>query len=264
MNGKKLILLLLISGNLTANPLLASEALFRLLQDRNCSGCKLADTDLVHADLRDADLSYAELMRANLGEATLDGANLSHADLSFTSLRGASMRGANLKGAKFYGTDLRDSDLTGALLDPNSLEEAHWSGATGLPASSSSHAALHNAGVSAAKEEQWNQAEKLFSQAINKTSQSAESWVARGITREKLGKRQLAIQDFNYASQLYASEGKSLQSAQLTTAAKSLEDKVLQKSSGNGIGTSVLNGLLSTSKALLPLAMKLFAPAVGF
>lgn len=265
MNKSRLVLLLLlISGNLIATPLRANEALFRLLQERSCSGCKLADTDLVHADLRDADLSNSKLMRANLSQAMLDGANLSNADLSFTSLRGASLRGANLSGATIYGTDLRDCDLTGAQLDANALEESHWSGAKGITAHGQSHAALHNAGVSAAESGRWTQAEELFSQAIVKQSDSAESWVARGISREKLGKRQLALQDFNYASQLYASKGGRSQAAQLTAAAKSLEDKANEKIPGNGIGTTVLNGLMSTSKALLPLAMKLFVPAVGF
>ena len=33
----------------------------------------------------------------------------------------------------------------------NALEAAHWTGATGLPNGAQSHAALHNAGVSAAE-----------------------------------------------------------------------------------------------------------------
>ena len=245
-------------------PVQASEDLVLLLQSKDCSECRLADVDLVHADLRDADLSGAKLQRANLGQARLDGADLSNTDLSFTSFRGASLRGANLTGAKLYGTDLRDCDLTGALLDPNSLEEAHWSGATGLPAAANSHAALHNAGVRAAEGERWDQAENLFNQAILKQSNSVESWVARGITRERLGKRQLAIQDFNYARNLYASRGGKLEAAQLNAAAISLQDKIYKEKNGNGMGSAVLNGLLSTSKALLPLAMKLFIPTAGF
>ena len=155
--------------------------------------------DLVHADLRDADLSGAELQRANLSQAMLDGADLSGADLRFTSLQGASLRGANLRGANFHGTDLRDSDLNGAQLDANALEQAHWSGATGLPAKAQSHAALHNAGVMAAESGRWKAAEELFAKAIKRQPDTAESWIARGITREKLGKRQLAMQDFSYA-----------------------------------------------------------------
>ena len=240
------------------------QALIQLLQTQACRGCRLADVDLVHAQLRDADLQDAKLQRANLSQAQLDGANLRNADLSFTSLQGASLRGANLQGSRLLGTDLRDVDLTGALLDANALEEAHWSGAKGMQPQAQSHAALHNAGVTASEANRWTTAEELFGLAIRKQPDAAESWVARGIAREQLGKRQLAIQDFNYASNLYAAAGGEAQAAQLTAAAQSLQDKVHQKERGNGMGSAVLNGLLSTSKALLPLAMKLFMPTAGF
>ena len=203
----------------------ATDDWVMLLQSKQCSECRLADTDLVHADLRDADLSGAKLQRANLGQARLDGADLSNADLSFTSLRGASLRGANLTGAKFYGTDLRDCDLTGAMIDSNSLEEAHWSRAKGLPKEAQSHAALHNAGVNAAESDQWKKAEELFGLAIRKQPDRVESWVARGIAREQLGQRQLAINDFSYASSLYKTDGFSSHAMQLQAAAESLQDK---------------------------------------
>ena len=240
----------------------ATDDWVMLLQSKQCSECRLADTDLVHADLRDADLSGAKLQRANLGQARLDGADLSNADLSFTSLRGASLRGANLTGAKFYGTDLRDCDLTGAMIDSNSLEEAHWSGAKGLPKDAQSHAALHNAGVSAAESDQWKKAEELFGLAIRKQPDRVESWVARGIAREQLGQHQLAINDFSYASSLYKTDGFSSHAMQLQAAAESLQDKTYKKQNGNGAGSALLTGLLSTSKALFPLAMKLFMPAI--
>ena len=242
----------------------ANESLLYLLQNKRCPQCRLADVDLVHVDLRDADLSGAGLERANLGQSRLDGANLSGADLSFTSLQGASLRGAKLLGAKLYGTDLRDADLTGAVLDADALEQAHWNGAKGMQLQTQSHAALHNAGVSAAENDRWRQAEDLFGLAILKKPNAAESWVARGIAREKLGKRQLAVQDFTYASNIFAGVGATTQAEQLQAAATSLQDKAHNRQSGNGMGSALLGGLLSTSQALLPIAMKLFMPAVGF
>ena len=242
----------------------ANESLIKVLHERSCEGCRLADADLVHADLRDANLRDAQLMRANLGQAQLDGADLRHADLSFTSLRGASLRGADLTGSKLYGTDLRDADLSGARLSPQALEEAHWQGAQGVAAGSRSHAALHNAGVAAFQSGRWPEAEQLFSDAIRSAPNEPLSWVARGIAREKMGKRQLAIQDFHYASSLYTSANRKAEAAQLSLAAQSLKDKVHQQAKGNGMGSAVLNSLLSTSKALLPIAMKLFMPAAGF
>jgi tetratricopeptide (TPR) repeat protein len=250
---------------LFAAPLVArADDLIELLQQRNCPDCLLADVDLVHADLRDADLQRAQLQRANLGQAHLDGADLRGADLSFTSLQGASLRGTKLHGTRLYGTDLRNADLTGAMLDPNALEEAHWSGAKGMQPQAQSHAALHNAGVGAAENDRWNEAENLFGLAIRKQPDAVESWVARAIAREKLGRRQLAIQDFTYASNLFAEAGATVQANQLRTAATNLQDDENNKQSGNGVGSALLGGLLSTSQALLPMAMKLFMPALGF
>ena len=260
MPARVLMFTLLLSSPVMAR----ADDLILLLQQRSCPNCRLADVDLVHADLRDADLQRVQLQRANLGQARLDGADLSGADLSFTSMRGASLRGAKLRGAKLFGTDLRDADLTGAMLDANALEEAHWSGAKGMHPQAQSHAALHNAGVSAAESDRWNQSEDLFGLAISRQPNAAESWVARGIAREKLGKRQLAIQDFTYASNLYARKGATVQADQLQTAATSLQDDVNNRQSGNGMGSALLGGLLSTSQTLIPLAMKLFMPAVGF
>jgi|TARA_B100000073_G_scaffold136321_1_gene111870 uncharacterized protein YjbI with pentapeptide repeats len=245
-------------------PIKADQDLMILLGSKHCPNCKLADADLVHADLRDANLSNAQMQRANLSRASLDGADLREANLSFSSLQGASLRGANLKGAKLYGTDFRDSDLTGAQLDVNALEEAHWRGAKGITHQAQSHAVLHNAGVSAAKGERWRQAEDLFSQAITKKPDIAESWVARAIARERLGKRKLAVTDFDYASKLFESQGSHVPAKQLKAAAISLQDKAGKRTTVNGAGSALLNGLISTSKALLPIAMKLFVPAIGF
>lgn len=239
------------------------EALIQLLQTQKCRQCQLADMNLVHAQLQDADLEGAKLQRANLSQARLDGANLRGADLSFTSLHGASLRGADLQGSRLVGTDLSEVDLTGAKVDPNGLEQAHWSGAIGLQSNTQSYASLHNAGVAASESGQWSDAEELFGLAILKQPDAAESWTARGITREQLGKRRLAIQDFNYASQLYAKKGAHQTAQQLNIAALSLQENPTDRQSGNGAGSAVLNGLLSTSQALLPMAMKLFMPVLG-
>ena len=242
----------------------ASDALIQVLRERNCSGCRLADADLVHADLRDADLSDAKLMRANLGQAQLDGADLSGADLSFTSLRGASLRGANLTGTRLYGTDLREADLTGALLSRNALDEAHWQGASGISAGIRSHAALHNAGVKAFQDGRWSAAELLFSDAISSQPGEPLSWVARGISRERLGKYQMAMKDLKYAGEIFSNRGQTHYSEQLQTAINNIEKMPSEIPTGNGIGTAALSGILDTSKTLIPIAIKILAPALGF
>ncbi|MFM7466128.1 MAG: pentapeptide repeat-containing protein, partial [Cyanobium sp.] len=136
--------LLALSG---ASAPAADADVMKLLERRQCQGCRLQDADLVWADLRDANLTGAQLQRANLSQARLDGAVLRGADLRFTSLQGASLRGADLRGAQLLGTDLRQSDLSGAQLDAGALERSHWQGAQGVDSGVLSYAALHNAGV---------------------------------------------------------------------------------------------------------------------
>ena len=246
----------------------ADDALVQLLQERSCSGCHLADVDLVHADLRDADLSDAKLMRANLGQAQLDGADFSGADLSFTSLRGASLRGANLTGTRLFGTDLRDADLTGAQLTPNALDEAHWQGANGISAGIRSHAALHNAGVEAFQAGRWSAAEQLFSDAIRRESGEPLSWVARGISRSEQAKDEIAAADFRYAAVIYEEEGQTTWALQLRKAAESIQGRRLKEQSpgeGKGLGIQLLNNTVAGLRMLAPIAAKALIPmGLGF
>lgn len=247
---------------------LADESLLRVLQERSCEGCRLADSDLVHADLRDANLRNAKLMRANLGQAQLDGADLRNADLSFTSLRGASLRGADLTGSRLYGTDLRGADLSGARFSPQALEEAHWQGAQGVANGSRSHAALHNAGVAAFQAGRWPEAEQLFSDAIRTAPDEALSWVARGISRSEQAKDDLAADDFRYAGSLFRQKGNLDFSRQLEQAASAVQKRRTKhsaRSEGNGWGGQILSGMTSAAQTLAPLAMKALIPlGLGF
>ena len=249
-------------------PTQASDALIQVLQERSCSGCRLADADLVHADLRDADLSDAKLMRANLSQARMDGADLSGADLSFTSLRGASLRGANLTGTRLYGTDLRDADLTGAQLTPNALDEAHWQGASGISVGIRSHAALHNAGVEAFQAGRWSAAEQLFSDAISRQPGEPLSWVARGISRSEQAKDEIAAADFRYAAVIYEEEGQTTWALQLRKAAESIQGRRLKEQSpgeGKGLGIQLLNNTVAGLRMLAPIAAKALIPmGLGF
>ncbi len=237
--------------------------LMRLLEQRRCTNCQLADADLVHADLRDADLSGANLRRANLGQARLDGARLGGADLSFTSLQGASLRGADLRGARLEGTDLRQSDLSGALLDPGALGASHWQQARGLAPEVLSYPELHNAGVEEALAGRQPQAEQLFSEAIRREPEAAISWVARGITRGEQGNSQLAAQDFAYAATLYERGGDAAQAQQLREAARTLQAPGTKQKGGNGLGGALMSGAAGLASTLAPMALKFLAPALG-
>ena len=253
---------LLAAGLMAGTPAVhaGDEAMIRLLDQRSCPRCDLADADLVHADLRDANLQGSKLQRANLSQARLDGARLNGTDLSFTSLLGASLRGADLRGARLEGTDLRQADLSGALLDPGALSRTHWQQAKGLPASQLSYTDLHNAGVEAAQAGRFPEAERWFSDAIRRQPDAAISWVARGISRNEQGNTQLAASDFSYAASLYRARGEDSEAKQLETATTQLTQPEKKNRSGNGMGSQLLGGALNAFKYLAPLAAKAFVP----
>ena len=258
MQAQALLLTLLL-----ASPLAAQEDdLILLLQQRSCPNCHLADVDLVHADLRDADLQEAQLQRANLGHARLDGADLKKSNLQFTNLRGASLRGADLRGSTLYGTDLRQADLSGARLDDGALEQAYWQGAHGIKDSVRSHAALHNAGVTAAENGEWDQAEALFGAAIATNPEEPLSWVARGVCRGELGNTKDASHDLAHAGTLFRSRGDQEKAQQLLEASRKATAAPANytAAAGNGIGSRLLSGAISTAQALAPIALRAFSP----
>jgi tetratricopeptide (TPR) repeat protein len=240
---------------------LAEEgAVMKLLERRQCPGCRLQDADLVWADLRDADLTGAKLQRANLSQARLDGAMLQGADLRFTSLQGASLRGADLRGAQLLGTDLRQSDLSGAQLDPGALERSHWQGAQGFESGVLSYAALHNAGVAAALAGRQPEAENFFGEALRQNPEAAITWLARGVSRADQGKQEDAQQDLNYAAALYARQGDGAEAQRIQEAARLVANAPNKKPTGNGMGGALLSGAVGLAQFLAPLAMKALVP----
>ena len=240
------------------------EHLTQLLESRYCPACKLNDVDLTHADLRDANLKGAHLRQANLGQARLDGADLNGSDLSFTSLQGASLRGSDLRNSRLIGTDLRRTDLTGALLDSNALDKSHWDGAQGVTVGARSHAGLHNAGVDAAQAGRCPEAERLFGIAIETNPYEPLSWVARGLSRGEQGKDDLASHDLAHAGRLFADQGDIAKADQLEQASQLVYkiSNTPNANSGNGIGSALLQGVLSTAQVLAPIALKALTPII--
>lgn len=85
----------------------------------DCSGAKLAGTNLVGAVLSGADLTDAKLVGTDLSDATLRGAdlgnaNLTNAELINANLSDANLKSANLTGANLTGANLADANLSGA------------------------------------------------------------------------------------------------------------------------------------------------------
>ena len=252
-----LLLTVLLGAPLSAR----ADDLIVLLKARSCPNCKLADADLVHTDLRDADLKAADLQRANLSRARLDGADLRDADLRFSSLQGASLRAADLRGARLDGTDVRRADLSGTLINPGALDRSHWLGAIGINQGLRSPASLHNAGVDEANAGRWPQAERLFQEAIQADPEQAMSWIARGLSHGQQGDEAKATQDLLHAADLLDRQGAQEQSEQIRKVVGTLQaHEANAPKSGNGLGSALLGGALSTLSALAPLALKTLMP----
>ena len=237
------------------------QDLIQLLGSGHCPTCQLKDADLTHAELRDADLSGADLQRANLSRTRLDGADLRDADLRFSSMQGASLRGSDLRGARLDGTDLRGADLSGSLISPGALERSHWLGAIGIEQGLRSAASLHNTGVDEAQAGRWRQAERLFGDAIQADPEQSMSWIARGLSRGQQGDETKAAQDLLYAADLLDRQGEVEKGEQVRRAVNKLQaDMPDTPQPGNGVGSALLGGALSTLSALAPLALKTLMP----
>ena len=170
-------------------------------------------------------------------------------------------RGSDLRGARLDGTDLRQADLSGSLISPGALERSHWLGAIGINQGLRSPASLHNAGVDEAQAGRWPQAEHLFGEAIQADPEQAMSWIGRGLSRGQQGDETKAAQDLLHAADLLYRQGSLEQSEQLRQAVSQLQsDEADARSSGNGVGSALLGGALSTLSALAPLALKTLMP----
>ena len=88
--------------------------------------------------------------------------------------------------------------------------------------------------------------------------------MARGLSRGEQGKYNLASQDFAHAGQLFADQGDLIKAEQLKEASQHVYD--IQDDpyvpSGNGIGSAMLSGALSTVQALAPIALKALMPII--
>ena len=120
---------------------------------------------------------------------------------------------------------------------------------------------LHNAGVEEANAGRWPQAEQLFGEAIQADPDQAMSWIARGLSRGQQGDETKAAQDLLHAADLLDQQGAHEQGEQVRTAVSKLKGNDADGSkSGNGLGSALLGGALSTLSALAPLALKTLMP----
>ena len=104
----------------------------------------------------------------------------------------------------------------------------------------------------------------MFNAAIEADPGEPLSWVARGLSRGEQGKDELASRDFTYASQLFAEQGDNVKADQLLEASRLVYDIDNEPGapSGNGIGSALISGALSTAQTLAPIALKALMPMI--
>ena len=169
--------------------------------------------------------------------------------------------GADLRGAQLDGTDLRKADLSGCKINPGSLDRSHWRGSIGISQGLLSSSSLHNAGVDEAEAGRWPQAEHLFGEAIQADPEQPMSWIARGLSRLHQGDVAHAEQDILHGAYLLDRQGAPYQSEQLRQALSKLQvNKQAHSKLGNGVGSFLLGGTISTLEAIAPLALKTLIP----
>ena len=112
--------------------------------------------------------------------------------------------------------------------------------------------------------ERWPEAERLFNAAIEADPDEPLSWVARGLSRGEQGKDDLASRDFAHAGQLFANQGDMVKADQLQEASRRVYDIQNKPNapSGNGVGSALVGGALSTVQALAPIALKALMPMI--
>ena len=233
------------------------EHIQRLLSTRECSECDLSRAGLVYSNLTNADLNGANLSQANLSRTNLSEANLSNANLAGAVLVNANLSGANLSGADLRGADLRGAVLTGANLQNASLDDVNLLGAIGLPTEVATIETLYRLGLAEAERGNFRGAIEHYGRVIIQDPTYAHAYLARSISRFRLGDPVGAMGDAQLAEQLYTQQGHEVgltATTQLIGGIEAFQEATEKQQEamrgGNGIGTNLLS-LLGTIGSLL-------------
>ena len=205
----------------------------QLLSTKQCLQCDLSGSGLVQVDLSGAQLSGANLSGANLSRANLSGANLSGANLSGASLYGVNLNGANLSGANLNGTDLRDAYLGNAIVTGTNFNAAYVLGAVGIPQSAGTPEDFYRWAVTEAQNGDYKGAIDHFNKALSLNPEFAPAYLARGVSRYRLGDEKGATIDAQASSQLFDTQKNPRGAEMAKNFLKGIEDARNARSRGN-------------------------------
>lgn len=221
----------------------------QLITTNDCSRCDLNRAGLVYANLIGANLSEASLIQANLSHANLSSANLQGAKLNGATLFGADLSGADLSNANLQGVDLRGANLTGANLENAVIEGTNFLGAVGLPTELATVDNYYRWGMEEAERENFRGAVNYYNLALSLEPDFAHAYLARSIARFRLGEQMGALEDAQYADQLYLEQNNerghliASQFSQSILTAQELYEKRQRGGRSGGVGGNILNVL---------------------
>lgn len=221
----------------------------QLLNTHDCPRCDLNKAGLVYANLVGANLSEASLIQANLSHADLANVNLKGAKLNGAVLFGADLSGADLSGANLQGADLRGAILTDANLQSALIENANFLGAIGIPAEIATVDNYYRWGMEESERENFRGAISYYNQALAMEPDFAHAYLARSIARFRLGEQMGALEDAQYADQLYLEQNNNQghlvasQFSESILTAQALYEKRQRGGRSGGAGGNILNVL---------------------
>lgn len=230
----------------------------QLLGTRECPECDLSRVGLVYVNLSGANLREANLIQANLSHANFSTANLSGANLVGAILYNANLAGADLSGADLSGADLRGAILSGANLQGAKINGANFLGAVGLPGEVATVEMLYSLGLAEAQRGNYRGAITYYEQVIGSEPNFAHAYLARSISRLRLGERVGALEDAQHAATLYSAQGNDMgqqAATQLVSGIEALqaatEEQEEELRGGMGLGTGFLSLLGSLASLLI-------------
>ncbi|BAQ63371.1 pentapeptide repeat-containing protein [Geminocystis sp. NIES-3709] len=185
------------------------DHLNQLLKTKQCENCDLNNVGLVMSDLSGANLRGANLVGANLSRSNLTGADLSGANLTGASFHGANLSGANLSGAIVNSSDFRNAYVEGIILENTDISTAYIQGVTGIPATAGSAEQFYLWGISEDKKGNYQKAINYYNRSIELNPDFAHAYLSRAVIKSRYGLTDTALEDAQKAEELFKQQENS-------------------------------------------------------
>ena len=265
--------LLLISGLIAIVPgILLSKAmasqpnqkdLETLLTTNKCISCDLSNANLAYANLNGSDLSGSRLSKATLINSILINSNMSNTDLSDANLYGSDLQGVDFTGSKLHGVNFNKANLHGSNISRDQLIKSKWHQAKGLNIRILEDRDLMELVEKYIKNNELQEAKRLVSFMLNRSSKSPNLLVLRATIQLKFGEYPAAINDLNIAKEQFEQNGDTESVNAIEEALSTYyndKEKESNKYYGAGYGIQLLEAVKGIVPILTPITKRLLLP----